>query len=302
MASKKPSLFSCCSAPKDAPPPRKKTAPAPRPRQPSPEKPPPEELVAPPTPEPEAKDEGKITCGGNPNEACRRLPWNGILPHQLALLCPLHAPAPTLEQVPEEALEIIKDGVETDMPLRCAQALQFHLKDVTAAPYAICDIRRGANNTGEIIGTEWRTLRGRYKWGMRDGEVGEDELMIVNLFTHANRRNAVKCCAYFALLEGHQAKAGVGSDMYVEGQSFKPPPPFWPKGGIGGHKWRPYDMRPPHDPTLACGCAEPRPQVAPPEPPLDDDEVTVPFNDWHAIRDKKFDLVCGEPYEKNTGS
>ena len=78
---------------------------------------------------------------------------------------PLHAPAPPLEQIPEEALEILKDGIETDMPLRCAQALQFHLKDITACPYAICDIRRYGDK-GEVIGTEWRTLRGRYKWSI----------------------------------------------------------------------------------------------------------------------------------------
>ena len=59
----------------------------------------------------------------------------------------------------------LADGIETDMPLRCAQALQFHLKDITACPYAICDIRRYGDK-GEVIGTEWRTLRGRYKWSV----------------------------------------------------------------------------------------------------------------------------------------
>ena len=114
---------------------------------------------------PAPQDGGGLSCGGGPDEPCRRRAWAGILPHQRALLCPLHAPAPPLEQIPEEALEILKDGIETDLPLRCAQALQFHLRDVTACPYAICDIRRYGDK-GEVIGTEWRTLRGRYKWSV----------------------------------------------------------------------------------------------------------------------------------------
>ena len=158
--------FLCCKAPadEDAPstPKRKKSAVAPR--QPSPEEP--EETVVETKEEPEdegPRDGGGISCGGGKEEECRRRAWAGILPHQRALLCPLHAPAPPLEQIPKEALEILKDGVETDLPLRCAQALQFHLRDVTACPYAICDIRRYGDK-GEVIGTEWRTLRGRYKW------------------------------------------------------------------------------------------------------------------------------------------
>ena len=58
---------------------------------------------------------------------------------------------------------------------------------------------------------------------------------------------------------------------------------FDPKGGVGGHKWRPYDMRPHEDPLDAAT----RPLVAaPPEPPDESEEVTVPFNDWHAFRDE----------------
>ena len=159
--------FLCCKAApaEDAPStPKKKSAVAPR--QPSPEEP--EETVVETKEEPEdegPQDGGGISCGGGTDEPCRRRAWAGILPHQRALLCPLHAPAPPLEQIPEEALEILKDGIETDMPLRCAQALQFHLKDITACPYAICDIRRYGDK-GEVIGTEWRTLRGRYKWSV----------------------------------------------------------------------------------------------------------------------------------------
>ena len=86
--------------------------------------------------------------------------------------------------------------------------------------------------------------------------------MVTTLFAHATRRNAAKCCGYLAILEGHQANAGPGRDMNDEG--FAPPPPFWPKGGVGGHKWRPYDMRPHEDPLDAAT----RPLVAaPPEPP-----------------------------------
>ena len=158
--------FLCCKAPadEDAPstPKRKKSAVAPR--QPSPEEP--EETAVETKEEPEdegPRDGGGLTCGGGPDEPCRRRAWAGILPHQRALLCPLHAPAPPLEQIPEEALEILKDGIETDVPLRCAQALQSHLRDIAACPYAICDIRRYGDK-GEVIGTEWRTLRGRYKW------------------------------------------------------------------------------------------------------------------------------------------
>ena len=74
--------------------------------------------------------------------------------------------------------------------------------------------------------------------------------MVTTLFAHATRRNAAKCCGYLAILEGHQANAGPGRDMNDEG--FAPPPPFWPKGGVGGHKWRPYDMRPHEDPLDAA--------------------------------------------------
>ena len=109
-------------------------------------------------PEDEGPQDGGLSCGGGPDEPCRRRAWAGILPHQRALLCPLHAPAPPLEQIPEEALEILKDGIETDMPLRCAQALQFHLKDITACPYAICDIRRYGDK-GEVIGTSGERTR-----------------------------------------------------------------------------------------------------------------------------------------------
>ena len=160
--------FLCCTAAPDegAPSTPKKKKSAVAPRQPSPEEP--EETVVETKEEPEdegPQDGGGLSCGGGPDEPCRRRAWAGILPHQRALLCPLHAPAPPLEQIPEEALEILKDGIETDMPLRCAQALQFHLKDITACPYAICDIRRYGDK-GEVIGTEWRTLRGRYKWSV----------------------------------------------------------------------------------------------------------------------------------------
>ena len=106
--------------------------------------------------------------------------------------------------------------------------------------------------------------------------------MVTTCFAHATRRRAAKCCGYFAILEGHQAKAGPGKEMNDEG--FAPPPPFWPKGGVGGHKWRPYDMRPHEDPLDAAT----RPLVAPPPEPPDEneEEVTVPFNDWHAFRDE----------------
>ena len=86
--------------------------------------------------------------------------------------------------------------------------------------------------------------------------------MVTTLFAHATRRNAAKCCGYLAILEGHQANTGPGQEMNEAG--FAPPPPFWPKGGVGGHKWRPYDMRPHEDPLDAAT----RPLVAaPPEPP-----------------------------------
>ena len=97
--------------------------------------------------------------------------------------------------------------------------------------------------------------------------------MVTTLFAHATRRNAAKCCGYLAILEGHQANAGPGRDMNDEG--FAPPPPFWPKGGVGGHKWRPYDMRPHEDPLDAAT----RPLVAappePPEAPSSDDELPL---------------------------
>ena len=82
--------------------------------------------------------------------------------------------------------------------------------------------------------------------------------MVTTCFAHATRRHAAKCCGYFAILEGHQATAGPGQEMNEEG--FTPPPPFWPQGGVGGHKWRPYDMRPHEDPLDAAT----RPLVAPP--------------------------------------
>eukprot|EP00629_Pelagomonadales_sp_RCC1024_P017762 CAMPEP_0119279958 /NCGR_PEP_ID=MMETSP1329-20130426/21802_1 /TAXON_ID=114041 /ORGANISM="Genus nov. species nov., Strain RCC1024" /LENGTH=327 /DNA_ID=CAMNT_0007280525 /DNA_START=158 /DNA_END=1138 /DNA_ORIENTATION=+ len=166
------------------------------------------------------------------------MPEADLLPHQLALLAPLYAPPPDLEEVPKNALDLIREGIESDRPLTCAQALQYHLRDVTKAPCAVVEVKK----RGKIVGTETFTLRGRHKWSL-PGDAGENPGMAVNLFTHANRRAAIKCCAYFAILEAEQAEKGPGADMRVEGEPEPPPPlpppPFWPP--VPGTPDQPYD-------------------------------------------------------------